>query len=347
MTLESPVEITPSASALIESLRGLGYSPVSAIADLVDNSIPAGAREIELDLEWNDGDPRMALLDDGCGMDRTTLGEALRFGGSGSAAIRKPSDLGRFGLGLKTASLSQCRRLTVVSRRDGHTCVLVLDVDVVAEHGWLAFAPTKLPEHPFASKLSQLSHGTLVFWDRMDSLGGLSGLDKQTFYLRLQDIRAHLGMIFHRFLDGDAQRIRISMNGRAVKPWDPFQAAHPATTEMPSERIRHAGSSFGVKPYVLPHRDRFQCLANEPPRPPSRNAQLCGSCDRLDGRRMGVLLATRKSGHDDSARCALHPSCQSDPRTEAREAVHRRLCTALGRTNGSSFIGEHGLGNLS
>jgi hypothetical protein len=260
MTIEPPVEITPSASALIESLRGLGYSPETAVADLVDNCIAAGTRDIELDLNWNDGEPSMALLDDGTGMDRFTLGEALRFGGAGPAAQRKPTDLGRFGLGLKTASLSQCRRLTIISRRDGQTCTLVLDVDVVAERGWLAFAPTELPQHPFVSKLAQFAHGTLVLWDRMDSLGGLSGLDKQTFYLRLQDIRAHLGMVFHRFLDGDAQSIRISMNGRLVKSWDPFQPAHPATTEMPSERIRHAGSSFSVKPYVLPHRDRF---ANE------------------------------------------------------------------------------------
>jgi hypothetical protein len=205
MTLELPFEITPSASALIESLRGLGYSPETAIADLVDNSIAAGAKQVDLDMDWNDGDPRIALLDDGSGLDRATLGEALRFGGSGPAAARKPSDLGRFGLGLKTASLSQCRRLTVISRRDGHTSALVLDVDVVAERGWVALPPTEPLEHPFALKLSQLAHGTLVLWDRMDSLGGLSGLDKQTFYLHLQDIRAHLGMVFHQFLNGDAQ----------------------------------------------------------------------------------------------------------------------------------------------
>ena len=257
MTPEPPVEITPSASALIESLRGLGYSPETAIADLVDNSIAAGAKQVELDLDWNDSDPRVALLDDGSGMDRTTLGEALRFGGSGPAAIRTPSDLGRFGLGLKTASLSQCRRLTVISRRDGQTCALVLDVDVVAERGWVAFAPTQLLEHPFVSKLSQLAHGTLVLWDRMDSLGGLSGLDKQAFYLGLQDIRAHLGMVFHRFLDGDAPRIRISTNGRPVKSWDPFQRDHSSITEMRSERLRHGGSSLVVTPYILPHRDRF------------------------------------------------------------------------------------------
>ena len=71
---------------------------------------------------------------------------------------------------------------------------------------------------------------------------------------------------------------------------------------------------------------------------PGRNAQLRGACDRLDGRRMGVVLAARKSRYDDSARRALHPARQSDPRTEAREAAHRRLHTALGHTTGSSFV---------
>jgi hypothetical protein len=91
----------------------------------------------------------------------------------------------------------------------------------------------------------------------MDELSGLMGLHKKAFFLRLEEIRAHLGMVFHRFINGDATKLSIALNKRPVKAWEPFQAAHPATTEMPSERIRHAGSSFGVKPYVLPHRDRF------------------------------------------------------------------------------------------
>jgi Histidine kinase-, DNA gyrase B-, and HSP90-like ATPase len=232
--LQQPVEITPSAAALIESLRGLGYSPETAVADLIDNSIAANAESIELDANWNGGNPVIALLDDGDGMDRPALAEALRFGGRGPLSTRNSSDLGRFGLGLKTASLSQCRRLTVVSRKEGKTAALVLDVDVVREKGWYASTLSEFPEHPFVAKLFEWPHGTLVRWDRMDGLGGLSSLDKETFYLRLQDIRAHLGMVFHRFLDGDARRIHISTNGRRVKSWDPFQRDHPATIEMRS-----------------------------------------------------------------------------------------------------------------
>src|ERR1700682_3031640 len=181
MTSERPVEITPSAAALIESLRGLGYSPETAIADLIDNSVAANAAIIELELDWNDGNPHAGLLDDGNGMDRATLAEALRFGGAGPSSTRMAGDLGRFGLGLKTASLSQCRQLTIISRTAGKTSALILDVDEIAKRGWFATEPATLPQHPLVAKLLQLEHATLVLWDRMDSLGGLSGLEKDAF----------------------------------------------------------------------------------------------------------------------------------------------------------------------
>lgn len=260
MVHDRPVEITPSAEALVESLRGLGYSPEAAIADLIDNSIAADASVVELAFDWGEESPRAAILDDGNGMTRQVLAEALRFGGIGPSASRSTGDLGRFGLGLKTASLSQCRRLTVVSRAAGSTSALVFDIDEIAKRGWFATEPTTLPQHPLVSKLVDLEHGTLILWDHMDQLGGLFGLDKKAFYLRLEDIRAHLGMVFHRFINGDASKLALVLNGRPIKAWDPFQTKHPATQELPSQRIRHEGSSFTVKPYVLPHRDRY---ANE------------------------------------------------------------------------------------
>ena len=260
MTRALPVEITPSAAALVESLRGLGYSPETALADLVDNSIAAHAATVEVELNWNDGHPLVALLDDGDGMDRATLAEALRLGGTGPLSKRAAGDLGRFGLGLKTASLSQCRQMTVISRKEGRTSALVLDVDEIVERGWFANEPVPLPQHSMVEKLLQRDHGTLIIWGRMDSLGGLSGLLKEAFYLRLEDVRAHLGMVFHRFIKGDATKLAIILNGRSIKAWDPFQIAHPSTRELPSERVRHAGFAFTVRPYVLPHRDRF---ANE------------------------------------------------------------------------------------
>lgn len=252
------VEITPQPDALIGSLRGLGYSPETAVADLIDNSITAGSRSIEIDIQWNDGSPVVAILDDGLGMSPDRLAEAMRLGGAGPGIERVRSDLGRFGLGMKTASLSQCRRLSVVSRTDKAAIHgLVLDVDVIAGQGWVALIPDQLPAHPSIDTLRDRTSGTVLIWSRIDELSGLMGLAKEAFFLRLEEIRRHLGMIFHRFINGDASRITILLNGRSVKAWEPFQTSHPATQEMPEERIRHAGSTFTVKPYVLPHRDRY------------------------------------------------------------------------------------------
>ncbi len=257
MAPERTIDIPPKASALISSLRGLGYSPETAIADLIDNSISGGATTVEIDLQWNDGHPYAAIFDNGRGMREKRLAEAMQLGGDGPDAERGTNDLGRFGMGLKTASLSQSSRLTVVSRMEGHTTAITMDVALIAVRGWIATIPESLPEHPLLTKLRALPAGTVVLWENIDELSGLSGLAKEAFFLRLEEIRAHLGMVFHRFINGNADRLAIVLNGRAIKAWEPFQSQHPATIAMPVERIRHSGSSFSVKPYVLPHRDRF------------------------------------------------------------------------------------------
>lgn len=252
------VEIIPSASALMQSLRGIGYSPETAVADLIDNSIAAGATVVDVDIDWNDGDPLLAILDNGRGLDPAELVNAMCFGGAGPLADRSESDLGRFGLGLKTASLSQCRRMTVASRRNGHTVALAWDIDEVASRKrWDAIVPDKPLRSPLTDRLEERPNGTLVLWERMDAIGGLSGLDKETFFLRIQDIRAHAAMVFHRFLGGDARRLAITVNSRPVRPWNPFLPMHSATITMHSERLRHAGTAIVVTPHVLPHRDRF------------------------------------------------------------------------------------------
>jgi hypothetical protein len=255
------IEIVPSASALVHSLRGVGYSPETAVADLLDNSIAAGATSIDIEFIWNDGDPKVAVGDNGSGMNEAALIGAMRFGGVGSDVMRSEHDLGRFGLGLKTASLSQCRHMTVISRRDGHTSALSWDIDEVDRvKSWEALIPEPLPDLTAVKRLLDQPHGTLVLWEHMDPMAGLSGLDRETFFRRIHDVRLYLGMIFHRFLGGDAQHIAVTVNGRVVKPWDPFQRNNPATITMQTEPIRYAGQIVRVTPYVLPHRDRF---ANE------------------------------------------------------------------------------------
>jgi Histidine kinase-, DNA gyrase B-, and HSP90-like ATPase len=253
------LEIVPSAAALIQSLRGFGYSPETALADLVDNSISAGADQIDIAIDWNDGVPRVSLLDDGHGMTAAELTAAMCFGGKGANVERGAGDLGRFGLGLKTASLSQCRCMMVVTRCNGETASLSWDLDDVQRSDrWQATIPDPIPRLPLVQKLLKAEHGTTVVWERMDALAGLSGLDRENFFLRIRDIGAYLAMIFHRFLSDDARRISIKVNDRAIESWDPFERMHPATITMQSEPIRFQGSTVRVTPYVLPHRDRYK-----------------------------------------------------------------------------------------
>lgn len=251
------IDIRPSAHALIDSLRGLGYSPETALADLVDNSISAGAKAVSIDIQWNEGFPVVGLLDDGVGMSADRLHEALRFGDAGPAAARPADDLGRFGMGMKTASLSQSRRFTVVTKVADAVSFAALDMSVIEQYGWVAVVPSCMPDHPLVQQLLGFGNGTAIVWEQIDELSGLAGLPKEAFYLRLEDIRAHLGMVFHRFIDGDGARISLFLNGRQVRAWDPFQTSHPATISMPLERLRWGGAVCTVKPYVLPHRDRF------------------------------------------------------------------------------------------
>ncbi|MBV5265031.1 ATP-binding protein [Pinisolibacter sp. B13] len=250
------VEIKPSPQALLRSLRGLGYSPETALADLIDNSLAAGAREVRIRLEWRDGNPLVEILDDGAGMSFDQLVEAMRFGGAGPDVERKGDDLGRFGLGLKTASLSQCRELTVASRRESVVARLAWDVDRVGQ-GWHADAPDGSPPGELAAEFQSSGNGTLVSWSKMDRLGGLWGLDRDAFNERISEIRAHLAMTFHRFLSGEARRLAISVNDRTLAAWDPFCRRHDATMALPRDIIRGPDSAITARPYILPHRDRF------------------------------------------------------------------------------------------
>ena len=175
---------------MIESLRGLGYSTSTALADIIDNSISANACEVDIRFEWNDGDGYIHVLDNGDGMDDPALEDAMQLGAKNPLEERSAHDLGRFGLGLKTASFSQARRLTVSSKARGgnETACLRWDLDLLAapgDEGWHLFEG---PDPLSVSRMSPLSdhdHGTLVLWERLDRII-TSGFTVQDF-LDLQD----------------------------------------------------------------------------------------------------------------------------------------------------------------
>ena len=164
------IDCTPRPSSLIESMRNVGYTMETAVADIIDNSIAAQASEIHILHKCEEGTPCLAILDNGLGMTREELIEAMRPGGLGPLQKRSPEDLGRFGLGLKTASFSQCRRLTVISRRDGEQLTAgQWDLDQVEDRWRLKLFNPQKDDVPFADRLDETSR-TLVIWEKLDRL---------------------------------------------------------------------------------------------------------------------------------------------------------------------------------
>ena len=248
----------PSAASLIESMRDIGYSFETALADIVDNSITAEASAIEILCDADGGLPTIGILDDGYGMSESELLNAMRPGSKNPLDNRDEGDLGRFGLGLKTASFSQCRRLTVVTKKDGMTSAAQWDLDYVAEvDDWLIQIPDEeeIGSVPFAERMS--GSGTLVVWENLDRLSDETQKTtlKDHLFEQLDNARKHLSLVFHRFIAGEKKlrRVSISINGDAIEAFDPFHSAHPATQRQPEERIRVAGATVRVSPFVLPH----------------------------------------------------------------------------------------------
>lgn len=127
-------EMPPFAPVLMESTRAIGYSLEAAIADIIDNSIAAKAGKVKLFFFPID-DAYLCILDDGIGMNNTQIDAAMQYGSQSPSDIRDASDLGRYGLGLKTASLSQCRVLTVVSKQGNIIIGRRWDLDYVIKTG--------------------------------------------------------------------------------------------------------------------------------------------------------------------------------------------------------------------
>lgn len=255
----------PAASAMLEALRGLGYSTEAAIADLIDNSIAAGARHVRIDFLWDGPASVVRIVDDGRGMDDRTLFEAMRPGGRNPLLVRDPQDLGRFGLGLKTASLSQGRVLAVVSRTDvGAESQRSWDLDFVAEADEWRLLRAIPADVRFHAVVPGESAGTTVVVGRLDRLLGEdmeSDAARTRFQAIARRVERHLAMTFHRFLEGPQPRLELIIaggdEGARIAPWDPFLQWHPATTATPVERLAHRSGTIEVQGFVLPHRDRM------------------------------------------------------------------------------------------
>lgn len=258
MSDDSYDQTPPHAAAIVESLRAFGYDLPTALADLIDNSISAGAENVWLNFDWDGARSTISVTDDGCGMAADELVEAMRLGTRGPLAERQPHDLGRFGLGLKTASLSQCRRLTVRSRRmNGKLETRCWDLDhVAATNDWRLLRSANNAAESRFDQMATLSHGTCVLWQNLDRLTRSqevqSAKHQNRFLERIAGVRSHVGMVFHRLLSG-SPATKIFINQRQVEPWDPFMEKHPSTVRLPEQPLRMNGVRVPVRAYILPH----------------------------------------------------------------------------------------------
>lgn len=249
-------QVPPHPAALVESLRALGYSLEAAVADLIDNSISASASSVNVMFDWNGGEPFAWIMDDGRGMNVEELVSAMRLGGQGPLAERNSADLGRYGLGLKTASFSQCRRLTVKTKQAQRVACARWDLESLtsADRGWELLSEPAPGSEGRLDALESLDNGTIVLWEILQT--GTEG-KLQRFLEAIERLERHLQMIFHRFIEGDQRRISLKLNGRQIRAWDPFLTSHPATIRKPVARLRDVAGNAEVRGFVLPHRDRF------------------------------------------------------------------------------------------
>lgn len=254
---------------LLESMRSVGYSFEAAVADLLDNSISADAHNIYIQADIAHGE-FLYILDDGTGMDASTALEALRLAGTARKSRTDKQDLGRFGLGLKTASLSQASRLTLVTKQGKSIVAYCWDINHVLEsQRWEVLCINKqdLYALPGYSRLLSQETGTLIVWEDLDYLLGEAEDKSEHLGYKLSNLEKHLGFVFHRFIDGReygiAQSISIFINGNSVESVDPFLSRETKTQVSQDYSFSIAGSPVVVRGYTLPHHRNIPAALKE------------------------------------------------------------------------------------
>ncbi|MBR6949615.1 MAG: ATP-binding protein [Bacilli bacterium] len=245
-------ESIPFAPNLIESMRSLGYSFETAIADLIDNSISANASKIDILLSPIDN-PYLIILDNGYGMNSKELEEALRYGAKNPLERRENNDLGRFGLGMKSASLSQCRKLVVASKKDGAISCFSWDLDYIIQNKeWmlLEYGSEEIEKLPQIELLKALPSGTYLMLENFDRISSSTYDLNTTLNSYMNSTIDHLALVFHRFLNDG---VDIYVNNNKIIPRDPFLTTNRGTQPLPEQFITINDNKIRIKPYILPY----------------------------------------------------------------------------------------------
>ena len=252
----------PSAFLLMDSMRSIGYTFNAAVADIIDNSISARAKNVWIEFPSDPTNLYLAFLDDGSGMSATELFDAMKYGSKGKEDARAEDDLGRFGLGLKSASFSQCTKLTVVSKKDGKLSANKWDLAYVKTTGdWdlLELEEEEISQVPCIDLLRAKREGTLVVWQDFDVISDVwCGEVYRGLLENVDSAHEYLGLIFHRFLSSRVNPFAIFINGEPVQPIDPFLESNKKTEikkafDVPVNDKRGVVRHITVTPYLLPY----------------------------------------------------------------------------------------------
>lgn len=254
-------ENKPTADILMLSMRAMGYSFESAVADIVDNSISAEAKRVSIRFAVDPSNLYVAICDDGYGMSKDELFDAMKYGSEQKREGRSEADLGRFGLGLKAASLSQCRRLTVASKKNDQVSAFIWDLDVVEEKkDWFIIECTEsqIKDIKAITWLDVVEHGTVVVWENFDLLEKSTGSVYSTLKKYQESAANYLSLIFHRYLNRPKTSVvEISINNYKLSGLDPFLENHNKTNVRKKVQIPVMDSDgiermVIVQPFVLP-----------------------------------------------------------------------------------------------
>jgi len=260
-------EIIPNARRIIKSLRDMGYDFSTAVADIVDNSIEAGASRVDIVAGFYGNDSFVLISDNGKGMNIEELKEAMRYG---SEREYNEEDLGKFGLGLKTASMSQCQRLSVASRLKSSKEITAFCWDlshIEKTNRWEILQITEKDAFDFISSNLSDHSGTVVLWEKLDRIIDFKDPDGESARKKMismcRDLEMYLGMIFHKFLSNEVpgKSLEIYLNNNKILPWDPFAREEPKTKILAPIKIKLVSKDIQGKivlqPYILPTKDEF------------------------------------------------------------------------------------------
>jgi hypothetical protein len=242
----------PNPKSTINSYRSFGYNLSTAIADIIDNSISASANEIRLEYKWNGQDSFILISDNGIGMNKDELVLAMTPGSKDPEEERHEKDLGRFGMGLKTASFSQCKRLTCITKRDNYATIKrCWDIDYInSENEWQLL--DNVSDNSFIEKIDTQESGTLVLWEKLDRIVGNAEISnenvKNAFYQEMINVKHHLSLVFHKFIE--SKRVKIYFQNEEIEATNPFLLNLNPKPEM---GLPEKFGNVEIAYFILPH----------------------------------------------------------------------------------------------